>query len=90
MVSSNEAWSKLVASEQNAMGVFVFLSFGFISVVAVEMARHVLGTPIAFCSLATNLDQASFEETTTPSCHWDANLQYEDFRVFSYPIRSLS
>ena len=26
-------------------------------------------TPIAFCSLATNLDQASFEETTTPSCH---------------------
>ena len=27
-------------------------------------------TPIAFCSLATNLDQASFEETTTPSCHY--------------------
>ena len=44
MVSSNEAWSKLVASEQNAMGVFVFSSFDFISVVAVEVARHVLGT----------------------------------------------
>ena len=41
-------------------------------------------TPIAFCSLATNLDQASFEETTTPSCQ---SISYDPLNTSDQPSR---